>query len=163
MWTEAAWPAGLRKTITFTFTGQDASLSPLSGLSCWAVRGCGGLQGFSDRAGRTTVHDEHHGIKEGWAARRGRARMQRATDPAVHWAREVRRPPYVPRAAALRPLLLQARPATPSLLRSVGTPLPLLQRAEWVAECAVWCTISLAVAFGQVSDDHACAMHVHIC
>ena len=48
--------------------------------------------------------------------------MQRATDPAVQRAREVRRPPYVPRAAALRPLLLQARPRHPSsLLRSVGT------------------------------------------
>lgn len=104
------------------------------------------------------MHDEDGSIKGGCAARRGRARMQRATDPAVQRAREVRRPPYVPRAAALRPLLLQARP---------GHPQPAAIRwhtaASASARCMGWemsslVQNSLAVAFGPVYIDYASAM-----
>lgn len=44
---------------------------------------------------------------DAWAVGLYRKRMQRAVDPALQRAKATRRPPYVPRATALRPLLLQ--------------------------------------------------------
>mmetsp|Transcript_18549 Transcript_18549/g.55979 ORF Transcript_18549/g.55979 Transcript_18549/m.55979 type:complete len:703 (-) Transcript_18549:245-2353(-) len=100
----------LRDALATTLLKLAASVSGYAGVIVEHT-GAGGISKAELEAARRSAFERSLPssdwiLADPWLDRK---RMQRAVDPALQRAKATRRPPYVPRATALRPLLLQAR------------------------------------------------------